>query len=70
MKTKFVSLVIMASMLFAGYVNADNVDLLTAKQIGAYYFNVATGTKAPVMMRMAVPLHPADLSDISEPEKR
>ena len=48
MKTKFVSLVIMASMLFAGYVNADNVDLLTAKQIGAYYFNVATGTKAPV----------------------
>ena len=48
MKTKFVSLVIMVSMLFAGYANADNVDLLTAKQIGAYYFNVVTGTKAPV----------------------
>lgn len=48
MKTKIVTIFIMLSALMCGNVNADNVDLLTAKQIGAYYFNVATGTKAPV----------------------
>ena len=48
MKTRIVTIFIMLSVLMCGNVKADNVDLLTAKQIGAYYFNVATGTKAPV----------------------
>lgn len=48
MKTRIVTIFTMLSMLMCGNVNADNVDLQTAKQIGAYYFNVATGTKAPV----------------------
>ena len=48
MKTRLVSIVIMLSALMCGTVKADNVDLQTAKQIGAYYFNVATGTKTPV----------------------
>ena len=48
LKTSFVTIFIMLSVLMCGNVNADNVDLLTAKQIGAYYFNVATGTKAPI----------------------
>ena len=48
MKTRLVTIVIMLSALMCGNVKADNVDLQTAKQIGAYYFNVATGTKAPV----------------------
>ena len=47
-KTRIVTIFIMLSVLMCGNVNADNVDLQTAKQIGAYYFNVATGTKAPV----------------------
>ena len=48
MKTRIVTIFTMLSMLMCGNVNADNVDLQTAKQIGSYYFNVATGTKAPV----------------------
>ena len=48
MKTRFVSILIMLSVLMCGNVKADNVDLQTAKQIGAYYYNVATGTKSPV----------------------
>ena len=48
MKLRFVSIVIMLSALMCGNVNADNVDLQKAKQIGAYFFNVATGTKTPV----------------------
>lgn len=48
LKTRLVAVVTMFSVLMCGNVNADNVDLQTAKQIGAYYYNVATGTKAPV----------------------
>ncbi|MBO4599489.1 MAG: C10 family peptidase, partial [Bacteroidales bacterium] len=48
MKTRLVSIILVFSALMGGKANADNVDLQTAKQIGAYYFNVATGTKAPV----------------------
>ena len=48
LKTKLVSIVVLLSVLMCGNVKADNIDLTTAKQIGAYYFNVATGTKAPV----------------------
>ena len=48
MKTRIVTLFTMLFVLMCGNVNADNVDVLTAKQIGAYYFNVVTGTKAPV----------------------
>jgi hypothetical protein len=48
LKTKIVSIFTVLSVLMCGNVKADNVDLQTAKQIGAYYYNVATGTKAPV----------------------
>lgn len=47
-KIKFVCIIVLISVLVCGNAKADNVDLQTAKQIGAYYFNVATGTKAPV----------------------
>ena len=50
LKTRLVAVVTMFSVLMCGNVNADNVDLQTAKQIGAYYYNVATGTKAPVIL--------------------
>lgn len=48
MKTRLLSLAAVILGLFCGSVKADNVDLQTAKQIGAYYFTVATGAKAPV----------------------
>ena len=48
LKTRLVAVVTMFSVLMCGNVNADNVDLQTAKQIGAYYFTVATGAKAPI----------------------
>lgn len=48
MKTKFLSIVFACVILFWGSAKADNVDLQTAKQIGSYYFTVATGAKAPV----------------------
>ena len=48
MKIRFVSLFLALSFLVCATANAENVDLQTAKQIGAYFYNVATGTKAPV----------------------
>lgn len=48
MKTRILSLAAVILGLFCGSVKADNVDLQTAKQIGAYYFTVATGAKTPV----------------------
>jgi len=48
MKTKILSIVLVCVALFCGSAKADNVDLETAKQMGAYYFTVATGAKAPV----------------------
>lgn len=48
MKTKILSIVIVCMGLFCGSIKADNVDIQTAKEIGAYYFTVATGAKAPV----------------------
>lgn len=48
MRTKILSIAAALVALFCGSAKADNVDLLTAKQIGAYYFTVATGAKAPV----------------------
>lgn len=48
MRTKILSIAAVLLALFCGSAKADNVDLMTAKQIGAYYFTVATGAKAPV----------------------
>lgn len=48
MKIKHLSIVFVLSLFLFGTTKAENVDLLTAKQIGAYYFTVATGAKAPV----------------------
>ena len=38
----------MVCLMMVGTAKAQNIDLATAKQGGAYYFNAATGTKAPV----------------------
>lgn len=48
MKSRFLSIVLVISVLMCGHAKAENIDLQTAKQIGAYYFTVATGAKAPV----------------------
>lgn len=48
MKIRLLSIAFMALGLFCGNVKADNVDILSAKQIGAYYFSVATGAKNPI----------------------
>ncbi len=48
MKTRILSIILVCIILLGGSAKADNVDLQTAKQIGAYYFSVATGAKAPV----------------------
>ena len=48
MRFKFLSVIFIVSALLCGTAKAENVDLQTAKQIGAYYFTVATGAKAPV----------------------
>ena len=48
MKTRILSVILMLSVLMCGNIKAENIDLQTAKQIGAYYFTVATGAKAPV----------------------
>lgn len=45
---KTFSIVITACLMMLGTAKAQNIDLATAKQVGAYYFNTATGTKAPV----------------------
>ena len=48
LKTRLVSVIVLLAVLMSGNANADNISLSTAKQIGAFYYNVATGTKAPV----------------------
>lgn len=48
MKTRILSAILLFSVLLIGNAKAENIDLLTAKQIGAYYFSVATGAKAPI----------------------
>lgn len=48
MKIKPLALVAIIIGLFCGNAKADNVDIQTAKQLGAYYFSVATGAKTPV----------------------
>lgn len=48
MKTKILTVILMVGVFFIGSAKAENIDILTAKQIGAYYFTVATGAKAPV----------------------
>lgn len=48
MKTKVLAIAIALVGLFSGNAKADNVDLQTAKQLGAYYFSAATGAKAPI----------------------
>jgi len=48
MKIKVLSIILVCIAMFGGSAKADNVDLQTAKQIGAYYFTVATGAKAPI----------------------
>jgi hypothetical protein len=48
MKFRFLSIVLAISVLLCGHAKAENIDVQTAKQIGAYYFTVATGAKASV----------------------
>lgn len=48
LKISLVAVIFFMTGIMCGSVKADNVDLQTAKQIGAYYFTVATGAKAPV----------------------
>ena len=48
MKFKVLSIVLAISVFLCGRAKAENIDLQTAKQIGAYYFTVATGAKAPI----------------------
>ncbi len=48
MKHKLLSAIVMISVLMCGSAKAENVDIQTVKQLGAYYFSVATGAKAPV----------------------
>lgn len=48
LKTRILSLLVLASVVMCGNANADNVDIQTAKEIGAYYFSVTTGAKAPI----------------------
>lgn len=48
MKTKVLAIAIVLVAFLCGNAKADNVDLQTAKQLGAYYFTVATGAKAPI----------------------
>lgn len=48
LKISLVAIVFLIAEIMCGSVKADNIDLQTAKQIGAYYFTVATGAKAPV----------------------
>ena len=48
MKFKALSIVLIISVLLCGHAKAKNIDLQTAKQIGAYYLTVATGAKAPI----------------------
>ena len=48
MKIKVLSIILVCVALLSGSAKANNVDIQTAKQIGAYYFTVATGAKAPV----------------------
>lgn len=48
LETKLLSAFVIIAMLMCGNAKADNVDIQTAKQIGAYYFSVATGAKAPI----------------------
>ncbi len=45
-KTFIIATVVCLALL--GTAKAQNIDLATAKQVGAFYFNAATGTKAPV----------------------
>ena len=48
MKFKVLSIVLAISVFLCGRAKAENIDVQTAKQIGAYYFTVATGAKAPI----------------------
>ena len=48
MKTRILSVAIALAALLSGSAKASNIDLQTAKQVGAYYFSVATGAKAPI----------------------
>ena len=48
MKFRFLSNVLVISVLLCGHAKAENIDVQTAKQIGAYYFTVATGAKVSV----------------------
>lgn len=48
MKIKSLSFFVACVAVFCGSVRAQQVDVETAKRIGAYYFNVATGSKAGV----------------------
>jgi len=48
MKTKILSAILLLPALLFGTAKAENIDLQTAKQIGAYYFTVSTGAKAPL----------------------
>lgn len=48
MKNKTLSAIFIIAAFLFGNAKAENVDVQTAKQIGAYYFTVATGAKAPI----------------------
>lgn len=48
LKISLVAILFLMAEIMCGSVKADNIDVQTAKQIGAYYFTVATGAKAPV----------------------
>lgn len=48
LKIRLVSAFFMAAAMLCGTAKAENVDLQTAKQIGAYYFTMATEAKAPI----------------------
>lgn len=48
MKFKALSIVLVISVLMCGHAKAENIDIQTAKQIGAFYLTAATGAKAPI----------------------
>ncbi len=48
LRTTLLSLSVIVVSLMFGTAKADNIDLQTAKEVGAYYFSVATGAKAPI----------------------
>ena len=48
MKNKLFTLILTLSVMMMGTAKAENVDLQTARQVGAYFFAQMTGAKSPV----------------------